>query len=148
MPLEFNVRFGDPETQVLMLTMDGDLGDALDAAARGVLDNAELTPNHQHALCVVLAAHGYPEKPRAGDRITGLDAAAAPRGGVRVLHAGTVAREDGIFTAGGRVLGVAAHAMSLDEASRRAYAAIQHIQFEGMQFRRDIGRRAFGGKPV
>jgi phosphoribosylamine--glycine ligase len=141
--LEFNVRFGDPETQVLMQTTSGDLGDALDAAARGALEPEALRPNGEHALCVVLAAHGYPEKPRTGDVISGLDAASALPG-VRVLHAGTAAKDGAIVTAGGRVLGVCAGAGSLRDAHERAYAAVGGILFEGRQFRRDIAGRALG----
>jgi phosphoribosylamine--glycine ligase len=141
--LEFNVRFGDPETQVLLQTTRGDFGDALDAAARGVLAPDALRSNGEHALCVVLAAHGYPEKPRLGDVISGLDAASA-LDGVRVLHAGTAAKGDAIVTAGGRVLGVCAAASSLEAAHERAYAAVERIRFDGMQFRRDIASRALG----
>lgn len=139
--LEFNVRFGDPETQVLMQTTRGDLGDALDAAARGALEPAALQPSGEHALCVVLAAPGYPESPKTGGVITGLDAAGA-LAGVRVLHAGTAVRDEAVVTSGGRVLGVTAHASSLDAAYARAYAAVERIHFDGMQFRRDIGGRA------
>ena len=141
--LEFNVRFGDPETQVLMLTTRGDFFGALDAAARGALDRDALAPNGEHALCVVLAAPGYPDAPRTGDVIHGLDAVAALEG-VEVLHAGTTTRGADAVTAGGRVLGVAAHAPSLVAAHARAYAAIEQLRFEGMQFRRDIGGRALG----
>jgi len=95
--LEFNVRFGDPETQVLMATTGGDFGDALDAAARGALEPSLLAPNGEHALCVVLAAPGYPEAPRTGGTIHGLDDADACEG-VRVLHAGTKANGDDIVT--------------------------------------------------
>jgi phosphoribosylamine--glycine ligase len=139
--LEFNVRFGDPETQVLMQTTGGDLGDALAAAARGTLEPSALWPNGEHALCVVLAAPGYPEAPRTGDVITGLETAVSLEG-VRVLHAGTSLRGDAVVTSGGRVLGVTAHASSLAAAHARAYAAIERIHFYGMQFRRDIGGRA------
>jgi phosphoribosylamine--glycine ligase len=141
--LEFNVRFGDPETQVMLATIDGDLGDALDGAARGALDLAALAPAARHAVCIVLAAHGYPEKPRTGDAISGLDAAEALED-VSVLHAGTAVSGDAIVTAGGRVLGVRASAPTLTDARERAYAAVGRIQFEGMQFRRDIAARAFG----
>ena len=141
--LEFNVRFGDPETQVLMLTTRGDFFEALDAAARGALDPHALAPNGEHALCVVLAAPGYPDAPRTGDVIHGLDAAAEVEG-VEVLHAGTTPRGADAVTSGGRVLGVAAHAESLLAAHARAYSAIERIVFDGMQFRRDIGGRALG----
>ncbi|HEV8551360.1 MAG TPA: phosphoribosylglycinamide synthetase C domain-containing protein, partial [Polyangiaceae bacterium] len=143
---EFNVRFGDPETQVLMPITGGDFGDALDGAARGALDPRALAPNGEHALCVVLAAPGYPEAPRAGAAITGLGAAAGLEG-VRVLHAGTALRGDSVVTSGGRVLGVTAHGTSLEAAHACAYAAIERIHFEGMQYRRDIGGRALGTSP-
>jgi phosphoribosylamine--glycine ligase len=141
--LEFNVRFGDPETQVMLATIDGDLGDALDAAARGALDPRALAPAGRHAVCIVVAAHGYPEKPRTGDAISGLDAAEALED-VSVLHAGTAVSGDAVVTAGGRVLGVRASAPTLTDARERAYAAVGRIHFEGMQFRRDIAARAFG----
>ena len=141
--LEFNVRFGDPETQVMLATIDGDLGDALDAAARGALDPTALAPAGRHAVCIVVAAHGYPEKPRTGDAITGLEAAEALED-VSVLHAGTAVSGDAVVTAGGRVLGVRASAPTLTDARERAYAAVGRIHFEGMQFRRDIAARAFG----
>jgi phosphoribosylamine--glycine ligase len=140
--LEFNVRFGDPETQVMLATLDGDLGDALDGAARGRLDPGALAPSGRHAACIVLAAHGYPEKPRSGDVIHGLDEAAVLEG-ASVLHAGTAARGEDIVTAGGRVLGVRGSAETLAEARARAYAAVARIRFDGMQFRHDIGARAF-----
>jgi phosphoribosylamine--glycine ligase len=139
--LEFNVRFGDPETQVLMSVADGDLGDALDGAARGRLDPRVLTCSDRRALCVVLAAEGYPGTPRGGDPITGLDAAARVPD-VTVYHAGTRRDDRGIVTAGGRVLGVTGRGATLAEASSRAYEAVAAIRFEGMQFRRDIGARA------
>ena len=141
--LEFNVRFGDPETQVMLATIDGDLGDALDAAARGALDPTALAPAGRNAVCIVVAAHGYPEKPRTGDAITGLDAAEALED-VSVLHAGTAVSGDAVVSAGGRVLGVRASAATLTDARERAYAAVGRIHFEGMQFRRDIAARAFG----
>ncbi|HTQ02251.1 MAG TPA: phosphoribosylamine--glycine ligase [Polyangiaceae bacterium] len=140
--LEFNVRFGDPETQVLLATLAGDLGDALDAAARGALDPGALVPSGEHALCVVLAAGGYPEKPRTGAPIRGLDDAERIEG-VSVLHAGTALAEERVVTAGGRVLGVRARAATLETARERAYAAVAAIDFEGMQYRRDIAARAF-----
>jgi phosphoribosylamine--glycine ligase len=140
--LEFNVRFGDPETQVLLATLEGDLGDALEGAARGMLPRGALTPSGEHALCVVLAAGGYPENPRTGAPISGLDAAEALEG-VSVLHAGTALAEGRVVTAGGRVLGVRAHAPTLELARDRVYAAVERIHFDGMQYRRDIAARAF-----
>jgi phosphoribosylamine---glycine ligase len=140
--IEFNVRFGDPETQVLMATVAGDLGQALAAAARGQLEPGALGPSEQHAVCIVLAAHGYPETPRKGDVIHGL-AAASELPGVSVIHAGTAVDAAGnVVTAGGRVLGVTGRGASLKEAHTRAYQATQKIDFAGMQFRRDIASRA------
>jgi len=141
--LEFNVRFGDPETQVLTAVLDGDFAAALSGAARGELDPNSLSVSRDHSLCVVLAAAGYPDAPRTGDRIRGLgDAERVP--GVRVFHAGTKWLDGELVTAGGRVLGVTARAGSLEEAHARAYEAVQHIEFEGRQYRRDIAARALG----
>jgi phosphoribosylamine--glycine ligase len=141
--LEFNVRFGDPETQVLMLTTAGDFGAALSAAARGQLDETALRPSGEHAVCVVLAAAGYPEAPRTGEAITGLGEAAAEPG-VCVFHAGTARSGDAVVTSGGRVLGVTAKGATLPEAHARAYAAVERVRFAGAQYRRDIARRALG----
>jgi phosphoribosylamine--glycine ligase len=140
--IEFNVRFGDPETQVLMATLDGDLAEALASAARGQLDPLAIRASGEHAVCVVLAAHGYPDTPRKGDVIHGLGAAAADAG-VSVLHAGTALAPNGdVLTAGGRVLGVTGRGATLHEAHARAYAAAHKIEFAGKQFRRDIAGRA------
>ena len=139
--IEFNVRFGDPETQVLMAVLEGDVAHALDAAARGELEPDLLHVSSDPALCVVLAAGGYPEAPRTGDVITGLEAASAVPG-VSVFHAGTSLRDGHVVTAGGRVLGVTARGKSLAEAQARAYEAAELIHFEGRQFRRDIASRA------
>jgi len=141
--LEFNVRFGDPETQVLMAVLDGDLALALAAAARGELRPELLEVSQDHALCIVLAAGGYPEAPRSGDVISGLETAAAVPG-VQVFHAGTSLRDGRVVTSGGRVLGVTARGTTLREAHARAYRAAESISFEGRQFRRDIGARALG----
>jgi phosphoribosylamine---glycine ligase len=140
--IEFNVRFGDPETQVLMATLDGDLAEALASAATGKLDASALRASGQHAVCIVLAASGYPDTPRKGDVISGL-AEAEQIEGVRVIHAGTALDAQGnVVTAGGRVLGVTGSADTLKEAHARAYAGVQRIQFSGMQYRRDIAARA------
>jgi phosphoribosylamine--glycine ligase len=141
--LEFNVRFGDPETQVLMLTLRGDLGEALHGAALGRLDPGALGAGNEHALCVVLAAAGYPGTPRSGDVIEGLDRAETVSG-VRVFHAGTRLDGNRVVTSGGRVLGVAARAGSLAVARDRAYEAVRAIRFDGMQHRSDIAHRALG----
>jgi phosphoribosylamine---glycine ligase len=140
--IEFNVRFGDPETQVLMATLEGDLAATLAAAARGQLDTSSLRASGEHAVCVVLGASGYPDTPRKGDVIDGLaDAAKLP--GVTVIHSGTALDAFGnVVTAGGRVLGVTGRGATLKEAHTRAYQAVHRIGFAGMQYRRDIAGRA------
>jgi phosphoribosylamine--glycine ligase len=142
--LEFNVRFGDPETQVMMNAIEGDLADALDGAARGSLDPTALRPSGEHAVCVVLAAAGYPGTPRGGDAIAGIEQAEAIDG-VTVYHAGTRLEGGQVVTAGGRVLGVTGRASTLAEAHQRAYRAVELIRFSGMQFRRDVAARALRG---
>jgi phosphoribosylamine---glycine ligase len=140
--IEFNVRFGDPETQVLMAILDGDLAVALASAARGQLEPGAIRASGEHAVCIVLAAHGYPETPRKGDVIDGLDDAAT-LDKVSVLHAGTALDAAGhVVSAGGRVLGVTGSGATLKQAHTRAYRAVHKIGFSGMQFRRDIAGRA------
>jgi phosphoribosylamine---glycine ligase len=141
--IEFNVRFGDPETQVLMAVLDGNLAEALAGAARGELRPELLQVSQDHAVCVVLAAGGYPAAPRTGATIHGLSRAEAVEG-VRVFHAGTKLQGTEVVTAGGRVLGVTARAHSLSAAHARAYEAAALIEFEGCQYRRDIAARALG----
>jgi phosphoribosylamine---glycine ligase len=146
--LEFNVRFGDPETQVVLPRLEGDLTALLAEAAAGSLAT---TPRfgHRPAVCVVLASPGYPEAPRTGDVIAGLDGAAAVDG-VTVFHAGTAAAAGtgavpgAVQTAGGRVLGVTALGESLDDARRRAYRGVSAISWPGMQARTDIALEASG----
>ncbi len=142
--LEFNARFGDPETQPLMLRCDGDLAGALLAAAQGALAPASVPAfSPEPAACVVLAAQGYPG-PYARDRvITGLEEVAAA-GEAIVFHAGTRFAEGAWRTTGGRVLAVAARAATLDAALARCYAAAGQIHFQGMHYRRDIGRTLAG----
>lgn len=139
--LEFNVRFGDPETEVLMNVVDGDLGDALDQAARGKLSPGVLRISNRHALCVVIAAANYPDAPKVGDVITGLDEASRLED-VVVYHAGTRLDSGRIVTSGGRVLGVTGRGPSLAIARDRAYGAVECIRFPGMQYRTDIGAKA------
>lgn len=141
--LEFNVRFGDPETQVLMQIVDGDFGEALYQAAQGRLEAGLLKTSARHALCTVLAAANYPASPRKGDEISGLEKAAAVPG-VQIYHAGTSLRDGKLVTSGGRVLGITASGASLQEARDRAYQAADLVEFEGKQVRRDIGYRALG----
>jgi phosphoribosylamine--glycine ligase len=139
--LEFNVRFGDPETQVLMNVIEGDLCELLMSAARGSLDATAIKVVDRHALCVVLAAAGYPGEVRTGDIIQGLEQA---RGvpNVRVYCAGAGMDGPNTVTAGGRVLGVTGSGLTLREAANAAYAGVERITFAGMQYRRDIGYRA------
>jgi phosphoribosylamine--glycine ligase len=139
--LEFNVRFGDPETQVLMNVIEGDLCELLMSAARGSLDFDAVRVVNRHALCVVLAAAGYPGQVKTGDIIHGIDQARAlPH--VRVYGAGTGMDGANIVTTGGRVLGVTGFGNTLREAANFAYGGVDCIKFEGMQYRRDIGHRA------
>lgn len=138
--LEYNVRFGDPECQALVARLDVDLLDVLDAASRGALDAVTLRWRDEAAACVVMAAAGYPEAPRTGDRIDGIDEARAEDPGVLVLHAGTRRDEVGALrTAGGRVLGVVALGADVGAAARRALATTEHIRFDGAHWRRDVG---------
>jgi phosphoribosylamine--glycine ligase len=140
--VEFNVRFGDPETQPLMLQMDEDLVPILDAAARGDLAADRAVASSDAAVCVVLASGGYPRKYQTGKPISGIEEAEA-EADVVVFHAGTRRGESGGFvTAGGRVLGVTARGPDVATARERAYAAADRIQFEGKQQRRDIAARA------
>lgn len=139
--LEFNVRFGDPETQVLTQIVDGDFGEALTAAAQGRLVDGMLRASGEHALCVVLAAENYPEAPTKGDSITGIESAEELES-VRVFHAGTSLKGGKLVTSGGRVLGVTGCGATLKEARERAYQAANRIQFRGKQARSDIGFRA------
>jgi len=138
MVLEYNVRFGDPECQPLLMRLDGDLLDILFACAEGRLDPAMARVRPQTALCVVLAAHGYPGAYPKGMAITGLaEADALP--GVKVFQAGTRIQDGKPVTSGGRVLGVTALGATLAEAKAKAYEAVAHVHFEGRHFRRDIG---------
>jgi phosphoribosylamine--glycine ligase len=139
--LEFNARFGDPETQAILMRLDSDLLEALEACVDGRLSGAELRWNPGASACVIASSGGYPGPYKTGFPITGLDAAAGVPG-VEVFHSGTAAKDGQIVTAGGRVLGVTAAADSLDRALDRAYEAMAQIHFEGMYFRRDIGHRA------
>lgn len=139
--LEFNVRFGDPECQPLMLRLESDLVDLLEACIDGRLAEVEPRWDEGAAACVVLAARGYPGTYERGHVIRGLDEAQAMPD-VVVFHAGTARRGNDFITNGGRVLGVAARGADVPEALRRAYAAVDQIHFEGMHFRHDIGYRA------
>jgi phosphoribosylamine---glycine ligase len=137
--LEFNVRFGDPEAQVLVLQLAEDLLPLLHAAATGRLTERELALHGGGSVGVVLASAGYPAAPRTGAEIRGADRLT---GTTQAFHAGTAIVDGRLVTAGGRVLTVCAHAPSLSEARAVAYGAVSRIQFDGMQVRRDIGERA------
>ena len=145
--LEFNCRLGDPETQPIIARLRTDLVDILEHAIDGTLDRVEAQWDRRTALGVVLAAPGYPESPRTGGVIRGLDAIdGASHPDVRVFHAGTAASGNGIVTSGGRVMCVTALGDSVKQAQRAAYAAIGAISFDGMQYRKDIGHRAVARK--
>jgi phosphoribosylamine--glycine ligase len=144
--LEFNARFGDPETQAILLRLESDLVDALDAAIDGRLAETNLCWLPGASACVVASSAGYPGSYKTGFPITGLDAAAQIPG-VEVFHSGSSRAGEEVLTAGGRVLGVTAAAPSLDDALRLAYEAMAKIKFEGMYYRRDIGHRALKKKP-
>ncbi len=142
--LEFNCRFGDPEAQVILPTMKGDLVDVLEAAVDGQLPEPA-TGQNGAAVCVVMASGGYPGEYQTGKLIQGLDGL-ADRDDVVVFHAASKETDEGLVTAGGRVLGVTGLGDSLSDAISTAYEAVDQISFEGAHCRRDIGRRAAGGQ--
>ena len=137
--LEFNCRMGDPETQPIMARLKTDLVDVMEAAVDGKLDQVELDWDRRTALGVVMAAYNYPEDPRKGDAITGIPAETAE---AVTFHAGTTLKDGTLLTSGGRVLCVVGLADTVKAAQRAAYAAVEQIRFDGMQFRTDIGYRA------
>ncbi len=140
--LEFNCRFGDPETQAVLPRLESDLLDLLDrSAVKGGLADAKLEWHDSWAVNVVAASRGYPASSSKGDVISGLDAAIEPEG-VEVVHSGTAKEGDEFVTAGGRVLGVTALGHSVAEARSSAYDAVEKIKFDGMQYRTDIAARA------
>jgi phosphoribosylamine--glycine ligase len=139
--LEFNARFGDPETQVYLTRLENDLVELLDASLDGTLARIEMKWSPQVAVCVVMASAGYPGNYPKGKSIRGLDDAARLPD-TKVFHAGTALKDGQIVTNGGRVLGVTAWAKDLAAARDKAYAAVDRIQFEGAHFRRDIGAKA------
>jgi phosphoribosylamine---glycine ligase len=135
--LEFNVRLGDPETQALMYSLEGDLADILIGGVSA--SRAAAPPTGRRAVCVVLAAQGYPDSPKLGDRISGIEEAEAA--GAVVFQAGTKMEAEALVTSGGRVLGVTADGDTLPKAISNAYRAVEKIQFAGMHYRKDIGAR-------
>jgi phosphoribosylamine---glycine ligase len=136
MALEFNCRFGDPETQVILPLLDLDLAELLLVCAEGRLATESIATLSDVAVCVVLAAEGYPEQPRAGDPIYGIDVALQT--GALVFHAGTGERDGRLVTNGGRVLSVVGTGADQTAAAAHAYGAVDMIQFDGMQLRRDV----------
>jgi phosphoribosylamine--glycine ligase len=142
--LEYNVRFGDPEAQAILVRSQSDLVEVFEAVARGGLGRVPVGWSNEASACVVLAARGYPSRPETGAGIDGLERVAQDES-VRVFHAGTSrSPSGGWLTSGGRVLGVTAAAETLDSALRRCYDAIDDIHWDGMQYRRDIGK--FSGR--
>jgi phosphoribosylamine--glycine ligase len=138
--LEYNARFGDPETQAVLPRLRSDLAElALAATRHGGLAGRELEWDPRTAVTLVLASAGYPDAPRTGDEITGLDAVAP---GIEVTHAGTAIEDGRLVTAGGRVLNVTALGDTPAQARAAAYAAADVVEFDGRQLRRDIALRA------
>jgi phosphoribosylamine--glycine ligase len=141
MVLEFNCRFGDPETQPILMRLESDLVEAMEASIEGRTSDGDFKWSNDAAVCVVMASGGYPGAYEVGKRITGLEDA-AKLDGVKVFHAGTSARDGNFYTAGGRVLGVTARATELETAVQHAYEACAKIGFEGVHYRKDIAARA------
>jgi phosphoribosylamine--glycine ligase len=141
MVLEFNCRFGDPETQPILMRLESDLVEALEASVQGRVSDGEFRWSTDASVCVAIASGGYPGTFEAGKKIAGLEQAAAVPG-VKVFHAATSRRDDVYFTSGGRVLGVTARAPDLSTAVQNAYSAVSSIGFEGMHYRKDIAARA------
>jgi phosphoribosylamine---glycine ligase len=141
MVLEFNCRFGDPETQPILMRLESDLVEALEASIGGRVSEGDFKWSQESSACVVMASGGYPGTFDAGKRITGLEEAGAIEG-VKVFHSGTTKRGEGYYTSGGRVLGVTARAGSLETAVAKAYTACGKIGFEGAHYRKDIAGRA------
>jgi phosphoribosylamine--glycine ligase len=138
--LEYNVRFGDPEAQAILVRLQTDLVNVFEAVAHGRLSEVSVQWSEESSACVVLASRGYPARPETGARIEGLERAAQHEG-VEIFHAGTSRSASGDWlTAGGRVLGVTATAPTLELALSRCYGAVGDIHWDGMQYRRDIGK--------
>jgi phosphoribosylamine--glycine ligase len=143
--IEFNVRFGDPETQPVLMRLKSDLPALCEAALAGKLDRIEAEWDSRAALGVVIAASGYPDTVRKGDVITGLDGAARLPG--KVFHAGTALRDHQVVTDGGRVLCAVGLGATVKVAQAQAYELVDRVKFEGAQARRDIGHRALAREP-
>ncbi len=141
MVLEFNCRFGDPETQPILMRLESDLVEAMEASIEGRVSDGDFRWSPDASVCVVMASGGYPGTIEVGKKITGIEEADKLEG-VKVFHAGTSARDGSFYTAGGRVLGVTARAASLQDAVSRAYEAVDRIKFDGAHYRTDIAVRA------
>ena len=141
MVLEFNCRFGDPETQPILMRLESDLVDALEASVSGRVSEGDFRWSADASVCVVMASGGYPGTFEAGKQIAGLEEAARVKG-VKVFHAGTSKRDGVYYTAGGRVLGVTARAADLETAVEKAYEGCRKISFQGAHYRKDIAGRA------
>jgi phosphoribosylamine---glycine ligase len=141
MVLEFNCRFGDPETQPILMRLESDLVEALEASIEGRVSDGDFKWSSDASVCVVMSSGGYPGTFAAGKRISGVGEA-AKIDGVKVFHAGTTKRDAAYYTSGGRVLGVSARAPDLEIAVRRAYDACAKISFDGAHYRKDIAARA------
>jgi len=144
MVLEFNCRFGDPETQAILMRLESDLVEAIEASIDGRITENMFRWFPDASCCVVVASGGYPGSFVTGKKISGLERAAAMEN-AKVFHAGTVQQEGSFYSSGGRVLGVTALGGTLDEAVERAYRAVEQIEFEGMHYRKDIGAKRAGG---
>jgi phosphoribosylamine--glycine ligase len=141
MVLEFNCRFGDPETQPILMRLESDLIEAIEASIEGRVSDGAFRWSQGASVCVVMASGGYPGTIEVGKRISGIEDAGKVDG-VKVFHAGTSFRDGDFYTSGGRVLGVSARADSLDQAVARVYQAVGKIQFDGMHYRKDIAGKA------
>jgi phosphoribosylamine--glycine ligase len=141
MVLEFNCRFGDPETQPIVMRMDSDLLGAFIAGVEGRVSEGDFKWSRDPSVCVVIASGGYPGSYPTGKKISGLRDAEQVEG-VKVFHAGTVRRDGEHYTSGGRVLGVTARGRDIQTAVARAYEACARVSFEGMHYRKDIAARA------
>src|SRR5271166_3421551 len=141
MVLEFNCRFGDPETQPVLMRLESDLVEALEASIEGRVSEGDCRWSGDASVCVVIASGGYPGAFEVGKKISGLDDAERVSG-VKVFHAGTTKHDDAYFTSGGRVLGVTARAAGIEVAVERAYEAVGKISFAGAYYRKDIAARA------
>ena len=141
MVLEFNCRFGDPETQPILMRLESDLVEAIEASIEGRISEGDFRWSNDASVCVVMASGGYPGTFDSGKKIGGLEQAAVMPG-IKVLHAGTTRRDGSYYTSGGRVLGVTARASDLASAVKRLYEAVSVIGFEGAHYRKDIAARA------